>query len=358
MIGRCLAVLALGMVACERESLPPSAWTGLYIDYGQSEGLQPCAGTRTYTDNFVPFLAGELGLEPTRASFRWLDTAEYDAQNCPEASQGCAFATEAQSRNPFHLHEQVHALTAAYDMNGLPFYTEGLATAYDWFGDGALRRFAYLPKFDPRNDIREQMTVRSSELDYGIAGVFATVLLARHGPEKFIDVSRRARYGDDLATLERDFAEVYGVALADEAERFRHVGELPCDESMFAVRPYDCDMPEVLWTGDTWVHAGILACDVDDVAGGIGPDQAWPSVRSVTLTVPRDGIYHVRRFSDGDDEVQVLLGDCFACPWQHDDQNVYDGDATVQLSAGTYFLRVVGNSEAAPLVGLVITPEE
>lgn len=358
-LGWALYLSSVGALACEDAVKPPAtAWSGVYLDYGQSEGLQPCVGTHAYADGFVPFLAGELGMDPTRASYSWLNSGEYDATDCPEASSGCAVRTHAISSYPFHLHEQVHAWAAVYDMNGLPFYTEGLAVAYDWFSEGADKRFLFVPRVDPSQDLREQMLLPALDLDYPQAGVFVTFLLARHGAGKFIEVSRRARAGQDIATIEQDFVEVYGVPLVDEVERFRSAGELPCDDSMFVVRPYDCDMPEIPWAGDTWVHTGILSCDDDDVAGGLGPDQAWRSVRSVTLTVPQSGRYRVRRYGDGDDDVEVLIGDCFACPWQHEDRRLTEGDATLELSAGTYFVRVVGSSDAAPLVGVVITPKE
>ncbi len=357
MTRRFVATLGCLLAACQDVEAPPGTWVGEYVDYGQSVGLRPCAGTHAYTDGFVPFLAGELGLEPVQSTFRWLDTEGYETSGCPESSAGCARGSLAQSRDPFYAHEQVHTFGAAYGMNGLSFYTEGLAVAYDWLHDSIGPRYVYTPEDRPLPDPRPWMTLPRTEFDYGLAGAFVAFLLSRHGPEKFIAVSQRARFGDDLATLERDFAEVYGVELAVEAELFTRNRDLPCDGQVFDLRPYDCSMPEIPWSGDTWVHAGILECDADDVAGGLGPDRSWPSVRSVTLTVPTSGMYRLRRY--GDEGVAVQLGSCFGCPWAWEDHGASDGaGAPVSLTAGTYFVRVVAASDAAPLVGVVLTREE
>lgn len=167
--------------------------TGRFIDYHVEDGLQACGQTPAFLNDFVPLLADELGLEiESRVDYHWVNPDGLAAA-CPAGAVGCYLDGQVYARNPALLHEVVHAVTDQSAMNNLPFFTEGLAVAYDpWSGEGAGPRFVLMSKpGEPEADPRGFMMLSAYDFSYHRAGSFVTFLLLRHGPERFVDLSRR-----------------------------------------------------------------------------------------------------------------------------------------------------------------------
>lgn len=349
---RSVALSCLLAAACQAEER--TLWgDGEFVRYLSSTDQQPCAGTPIVANDFVAFVAHELGIRlPPKIEYHWLNAEDFVQSDCPP-SRGCAFATEVYGHHSMNLHELVHSIGLASGMNDSHFFNEGLATAYDPLS-GIVVRFGYARDFTKGlEDPRPQMTAPREALNYRTAGNFVAFLLARHGPEKLVAISQSSDRGDDLDTIRSKFRAVYPTELDDEAELYMASGELDCDEDHFNVRPQDCTMPEVEWSGEEWTHEGTLDCDDEDVTGAYKEF----SVRSVTLAVPETGQYLVR--TSGDGRRHVRIGRCFGCPWQHDDVLIFPGpnsERMVTLEAGAYFVRTeAATRDQAPLVGVTMT---
>jgi hypothetical protein len=309
-------------------------------------------------ENFVPFLTGELGLDiEETVHYSWLDEETYPDSTCPEGSGGCQIEEHAYARKPALLHELIHAVTYVNGMNQLSFFTEGLAVAYDpFYGAAPGPRYRFYPaEGEETRDPRDFMTGELDDQGYNIAGSFVTFLLMRHGPEKFVSLTRRLDFESSLQEVGARFLEVYGVNMDDEVEMYRMNG--PCEEAAFEVRPYDCAMPLVPWGESAWSWSASMVCDDDSVAGGVDPDRDHNGLRSVALVVPRAGRYVVKLEADGD--AHVTLGRCFGCPWAPADSVLQTSEALeVELSTGSHFVRVTALSDEEPAVRVTLVPAE
>ncbi len=353
------AALALLLAACPEQNIIDSlldempAQRGEYLSYHANPSATLCAGTLTHVDGFVPFVASELGLSsPSDLHYLWLDQEQKSRLTYPcDKTPGCTFGTVATSGEPAHVHEVVHIVTGYHKMNNWPFFTEGTAWAYD--APGARYVTPIIPG-EPLADPRPMMLLADPlELHYGVAGSFVTLLLARHGPEKFVRFSQQLTEPRTMANLEATFQRVYGSELAAEVDLYMHGS--PCTEDMFQVIPYDCAMPEVAWSNPPqWTYDNTMDCGHDDVIGGIDA-QVWPSVRSVTMDVPISDAYQLSLVSDG--EVTVQIGACFGCPWQPRYHVLKPGDTTlVELDAGAHYVRMVARSDSSPAVTIAVQP--
>ncbi len=326
------------------------------LDYQSSASLQVCDGTIAYMQGFVPFVAGELGLAVEETiTYSWLSEAEYPASTCPEGSAGCQFGSHAYARRPAIPHEVVHAVTEVNGMNGLRFLTEGIATAYDPFGGSAPGpRYMHYPAegqpgFDPIGELLGQPD------SYLVAGTFVTFLLLRHGPEKFVSLTRTLASNSTLEEVRARFLESYGVALDDEAEVYRINGA--CADIVFDVPAYDCAMPERPWEGSTWSWSTSLDCADDGVVGGVDPERPSNHFRSVAITIPATGRYTLKL--EADEQTQVTLGRCFGCPWSPKDNVVATGATReLELAAGAYFMRLTTPPGSAPAAHVTLVAVE
>lgn len=348
------AVLLAGTICCGSDE--PVWWEGEYVRYAMSSDLTACAGTVALVDSFVPFVAGELGVKlPPKIEYQWLNRDEYGETVCPEGTRGCARGHHAYAQDPVLLHELVHGVTSASGMNGLPFFSEGLAVAYDPFSQGGPR---YIPSFAaPFPDPRLEMTRASADLDYGTASWFVTFLLVRHGPKPFVAISQRTHYGQDLDAIRAEFRAVYGRELDDEADLYMKGSDPGCGQDYFALRPHDCTGPTVPWSSGRWGYEQVLDCGFEDVAGGVGDDYDGFIAQSVTLDVPAAGGFTIEIY--GGENTSMQLGRCFGCPWQHNDVTLYTSTDPVTLTtleAGPYFVRLSAAAEDAPLARVVIKP--
>lgn len=342
------------MLACSAEL---QETPGEFVNYLHEDSLQPCAGTANYIDNFAIWTATSLGIELTREiEYFWLSSEEYSKTDCPDGSVGCQISGHIYSRNPDLLHEVVHAITAQAGMNTLPFFTEGIAVAFDpWPGGSAGPRYKFTPPLgQPQGDPRIYMTMPAAEVYYDLAGAFVSFLILRHGAEKLVSFMRRPKGSVDYATISSLFYEHYGVSLDDEAEAF--IANTPCDESWTSSLPYDCTSTVVPWDDLAWSWGTTLSCTEPDIVGGIGPELSLSHL-SVTLDIPNGGLYEVRT-SSSEKDTRITLGKCFGCPWYPSDL-VLEGNEVqlVELSAGTHFLRATANSRTSPHVTVSLLPK-
>lgn len=347
-----LFIGSLAAISACRPGLPDlddlNAWSGTHVTYHASPSLQPCGGTPGYVDAFAPFVAGELGISaPTGLRYLWLTPEDLAETECDYA---CQFSKYAIAPAPMILHEVVHAVTRSAGMNRWPFFSEGIAVAYDfWSGDGMGHRYLLpVEAGDPLPDPRPMMIESSDGVHYGIAGAFVAFLLARHGPERFVNFTRQLRSPRNLDRLRARFRDTYARELDDEVELFMHGAS--CDDHAFPVLPYDCTMPDVPWkTPDVWSFTSVMDCADEHVVGGVSPDETWHSIRSVTLDLPVSGRYLLSAV--GDIDVQVQLGACFGCPWEERWALIKTGEAIeIPLDAGPYYLRIRALSNETPQV--------
>lgn len=342
------------------------AWEGEHLTYHASASIEVCEGTPAYVDGFVPFVAGELGIEaPTGLTYVWSDDPELTAAFCDlGGAKQCAKHGVAATINPALLHEVVHITASPSGLNRWPFFSEGLAVAYDPFtGDGAGGRYVQVPdEGGPLPDPRSLFTLPGEEFrqaqtsgNYITAGSFVAFLLARHGPAKYVDMVRRLGHTRSMSELREVFLDVYGVALDDEVERFIHGTE--CTPDAFPVRVYDCTMPAIPWEDAShWRYAGTLECESGDLVGGISPTNSARTVRARTVEIPTSGAYRLHLESDRSD-VLVHLGACFGCPWEPRHVVIAAGEtATIELDAGPYHLRVLGQPGEAAALSVDLTP--
>jgi len=332
-------------------------WNGEHLDYYSSPSLVACTGTHEYVDRFVPFVAGELGVSaPTDLEYQWLD-AEYFIRKYSGKHRGFARRRRAYSLDPFLLHEVVHTIGSSHGLNRWPFFTEGLASAYDpWLGTGFGPRWVHTPiPEDPLPDPRSEMTWDAEDIFYGTAGSFVAFLLNRHGPAKFVAFVQDLPTSRNMDKLRERFRDVYGIELDDEAELFM-VGA-PCEEGSTPIRVYDCAMPEIPMQEDAWFYEKTMDCEDEDVVGGTGSEKVWRSVHGVTMTLPTDGQYALHLTTE-DEDTFVQIGACFGCPWEPRYAAVGAGNtALVDLDAGPYYVRILSESDRAADVQVLLAPE-
>ncbi len=323
--------------------------------YERDPAFQECRGTHAWVDNFVPFVASELGVDVSQLdmiSYRWVAEADLD---CRDGVPGCADGTLAWAEKPFLLHELVHNVMAGLGYPYQPFFGEGIAVALDpWSGDRLNYRYVVAQQDTDRlADPRHWMTIGTRDLHYAMAGSFVMFLLARHGPAPFLEFTRALDASRDMAVIQKEFRAAYGVELDAEAELF--MTGAPCTDDSHGPGVYDCTTPEILWDQPSWSFEGEMDCSSDTVAGGVGPDGDWSSIRSVTLEVPTTGRYYLQVESDGD--LGVLLGPCDSCPWDQRDRFLYAPDVqSVELEAGVHFLRIQAPSSKATSFTVTLLP--
>lgn len=338
---------------------PNEGSNGELVDYHISDSLGACADTPKLVDGFALALADHLGLDlKGKVDYYWMDGAEYATTSCDPGTVGCQIGDQVYARNPNLLHEVVHAITEQGGMNNLPFFTEGLAVAYDpWYGRGSGPRFRFKPlPGDVESDPRKSITRPASEISYDLAGSFVSFLLLRHGPEKFVALTRGLTADVDYLVISRAFEDIYKTELDYEVEVF--MANNYCNEEFTELLVYDCLGPEVDWEASGWAWQTSMECTAEGVAGGIAdPEMASITQRSVSLKVPAPGEYELAVRSSGTGAVTTTIGRCFGCPW-HPNDIVTEGSDTssVTLAAGLYFVRLTASSPEMAQVEIKLTP--
>lgn len=319
-------------------------WRGQHLDYDTATPLQVCAGTHAYMDGFIPFVAGELGIDDLseRPRYRWLTHEQLKSLTGGVAiGHGIASGSIASSQEPTLIHELVHTVTYTALGRSLPFFEEGIAMAYS---RPLSNEYAYpMLLVDPREDI----LLPQAELNYGRAGSFTIYLLATYGPEPFLELYVATRDRRNMSDIKDDFWRIYGVELDAAVEGT--LSREPCTGDEFIVLPYDCDAPEIAWASSGWTHETTLDCDRGDVYGGIYDERPPVNATSVTLVIPENGSYDLQ--TSGDRAATVRLGACFGCPWDRPDVVLEAGTSSLEtLKPGTYYVRVEASVELEPAV--------
>lgn len=345
---RLVVLAALAASGCGRERVD-----GEFVRYVHDEAMTVCGRTPAYVDDFVPFLAMELGLDvPSRVTYKWID-ADSVRRSCAAEAYGCAVGRVAYAEDPLLLHEVVHAIGSANAMNVQPFLREGLAEAYDPLGRFGLGpRYLIRAEGERLPDPRPLLDDWSYASGYGLPASFVAFLLARHGPESFVALAR-ATSASPVFEMRATFRKIYGTELDAEAELF--MAGAPCDGDEFAVRPYDCAMPSVPWSGGVWEFEAMMDCGEAEVAGGIDKAEgADYMVRSVVTDVTA-GAYTLRVLGDG--EVGIQIGACGGCPWTRVDVGARPGKpVSTTLEAGQHFVRIVAPSSLSTMVTVTLEP--
>lgn len=342
--------------ACTEDE--PQGLRGEYVTYYHDASLRLCGGTLAHLDDFVGWTAATLGLEvKDTIHYHWLDEEAFLNSPCPEFVMGCFDAGRIYSKKPALPHELVHAVTAQNGMNHVRFFTEGIAVALDPLdGGGTGPRYRTIPPSgEPLGDPRADMVADPNlEIDYELAGAFVSYLLLRHGPEKFVAMTRRFGPDMDYQGIAAAFTDAYGLSLDDEVEGF--VANSPCDETWMAVQLHSCTGEEIPWSGFPWKWYVSMDCADPEVVGGSGLQWDYRSYRFATLEIPESGPYDVSVQSSGKD-TEVTFGRCFGCGWQPRDVVMeYSDRRIVEFAAGKHFVRITGDPNEAPEVFVSILP--
>ena len=266
-----LAPLVL-VVACADDS-PRYDLDGLTVRTEDFDEV--CPGSFGYFERRLTWLERETGLPREPVTFHWyLNGAP--RKTCTAGTGNCAGGRSIYAEWFAFSHELVHAHLSRL---GRPrtWLIEGMATMLEdeWSGevDGEQTPSVMMQIEDPL------------ELDYWNAAGFASYLRDRYGMARLLEYYRAsAGTGADAAV--RIFGDVFGDSFADVEAEYLALVVPPRSGSP------TCDALEVAWSGETWQHDFLLACDDP---GSLGPQQSWndgdddkgPGLFStVTMTIP------------------------------------------------------------------------
>ncbi len=322
---------------------------GDHIDIHYADEFQLCGGTTEHFNRGIKSVAGQLGLDTSTLdpmTYTWLGDQEYLAASgvFVDDQPAWAFGDESVSLRPALFHELVHLISHQEKINAITFLTEGLATAFEDFGD--VHRYSpdrQLFRVDPR----PYLGARYGEIDYGVAGSFVSYLLARFGPELFWELNRQLRFLSTAGKFRRRFARVYGLDLDLVIEEY--LADDTCDgERPRIPMPPSCAGPEVPWLRDElWGYARVIDCADDDVIGGWS-DGANRAAVAITLRIEEAGVYDFRVLSDH--RVRGVLRRCGGCPWSDPILNGDREENRIPLEEGVYSLMLHSYASEVPPV--------
>lgn len=214
-----------------------------------------CAGSFGYFERRLAWLERETGLPHELLTFHWyLNGAP--RRKCSTGIGNCSVGRSLRGELSSFDHELVHAHLARLGRPRM-WLVEGMATMLEdnWAGP--------VDEYDTPSELMEIEDV--FELNYWNAAGFAAYLRERYGMARLLEYYRAS---DDTGpdTAKRIFGEVFGDDFADVEAEYLALDMFPRTGSP------TCDAPAVAWTGETWVHDFILACDEPD---SIGPQQSW-----------------------------------------------------------------------------------
>jgi len=266
-----LAPLVL-VVACTDDS-PRYELDGLTVRTEDFD--EACAGSFGYFERRLAWLERETGLPREPVTFYWYLKGA-PRKTCSAGTGNCAAGRSIYGEWVAFSHELVHAHLSRL---GRPrtWLIEGMAVMLEdeWAGvvDG-----------DQTPSVMMQIE-DALDLDYWNAGGFTTYLRDRYGMTQLLEYYRASADTSADASV-RVFGDVFGDDFADVEAEYLALDMFPRSGSPI------CDALEVAWTGETWEHDFILACDEP---GSLGPQQSWndgdddkgPGLFStVTMTIP------------------------------------------------------------------------
>lgn len=334
-----LACALAGGSACGVDEEGLAVETGERITVRYDASFQLCAGTLRNYDRWIEASAEQLGLDPDALApmtFNWPADERYrEVSGRHEDKGGWAYGDEAFARSPLLRHEVGHMLAANVATRSNRFLEEGLATALDHT----------LLRLDPSADPRRYLTIDYDDLNYAAAGAFVTFLLSRFGPDPFWELYRDVGRGASEACLRRRFARIYGRELDDIVDAYLSGDTRPEDRPL---PPASCLGDEIPWAqGDLWVYARTIACEDDDVVGGLG--QLDELELSVTFVIAEPGEHSIHAATQ---RITPLLRSCDGPPWLTSERLLTD--EPVFLEAGRHSIRFVGRASAPGLAAVAI----
>ena len=234
-----------------------------------------CAGSFGYFERRLAWLERETGLPHQPLTFYWyLNGAP--RKTCSTGTGNCSVGRSFYGEWFSFSHELAHAHLDRLGRTRV-WLEEGIAVMLedDWAG-----------AVDPYQTPSEMMQIEDPlDLAYSNAGAFTTYLHDRYGMPQLLEYyMASAGTGADAAV--RIFGDVFGDSFADVEAEYLALAVFPRSGSP------TCDALEVAWTGETWEHDFVLACNEP---ASLGPQQSWndgdddkgPGLFSaVTMTVP------------------------------------------------------------------------
>lgn len=351
-ISSCLA--AALEIACGLQDLPDVTVEGVHVRLAADPGLELCAGSLTHMDAFVARVSAEFGVQPPtgdeRFVFYWLDDEGfYERSDCTEGHPGCERKGVIYSMSAPLDHEFVHMTSHAFQ-HGPPFFNEGLAVAYG--GLGSVRQAPTVLASDVRRSLYAE---RSHFVDYDVAGVFTSFLIARHGIDKYLVAYEALPREPSTVAIDKAFREVFGVSLDQSIDDFEAAYK-PCTKAENDAKLLECTAPELTWDGSVLTHVRRLACDQEDA---VGPYSGDAVVVLQTVVVPTAGFYEVKVISDAPEGAEergnaISLVPCGGCGTGS--SAVVQDAAVVLLAAGRHSLRFHGSSRVSTSVGIRMEP--
>ena len=308
-------------VACADDS-PRYELDGLTVR--TEDFTEVCSDSFAYFERRLTWLERETGLprDPAGLIFYWyLNGAP--SKTCPtgNCSEGRSFYAEWFAFS----HELVHA---HLDRLGSPrvWLSEGVAMMLEEDGAG--------PGDDSQTPSAMVQINEPGDLDYGNAGAFTSYLRDRYGMAKLLEYYR-ASAGTGADASVTIFGDVFGDSFADVEAEYLALDMFPRSGSP------SCDALEVSWTGETWEHDFILACDAP---GSLGPQQSWndgdddkgPGLFSmVTMTIPPGPVTFELEATE---PVWITISGCDQPEWVYLSPDELQADA--DLAGGKYLVSV------------------
>lgn len=265
-----LAPLVL-VVACADDS-PRYQLDGLTVRTEDFDEV--CAGSFGYFERRLAWLERETGLPREPVTFYWYLNEAPD-KKCSTGTGNCTVGRAIYGEWFSFSHELAHAHLSRLGRTRV-WLEEGMAVMLEDEWAGAV---------DGSQTPSEMMRIENPlDLDYWNAGGFTTYLRERYGMTRLLEYYGASGAGAEASV--RVFGDVFGDSFADVEAEY-----LALDMVSRSGSP-GCDALEVAWTGETWEHDFILACDEP---GSLGPQQSWndgddekgPGLFStVTMTIP------------------------------------------------------------------------
>jgi hypothetical protein len=246
-----LSLLVL-VVACTADA-PRYELDGLTVlteDFGEV-----CSDSLPHFERRLAWLELETGLprDPAGLVFHWyLNGAPSKTCSTGNCSVGRSFYGEWFAFS----HELAHA------------HLDRLGTPRVWLSEGVAMMLEdrWGLDVDEYQTPSEMLKIEdASDLDYSNAGAFTAYLRDRYSMAELLEFYE-ASAGASAETSVEIFGDVFGESFADVEAEYLALDVFPRSGAP------TCDALEVAWTGETWEHDFILACDEP---GSLGPQQTW-----------------------------------------------------------------------------------
>ena len=348
-MNRTMLVPALLTFGCL--DLPEVTESGVHVVVAADPGLELCAGSLTHMDEFVARMYDEFALRdapPTgddRFRFYWLEPEGFhERTGCPDVAHACARGGSSFTPTAPINHELVHNVSATFG-RPLPFFTEGLAVAYEGLGAEDSE--------GPRGggDVRSFIGLTTSVQliwagGYGTAGAFTAHLIDRHGLGAYMKMYATVGGLETIKGVDQIFRDTFGASLDATIRDFEARDD--CSEAGRDAKLIECSAPALEWDGDALTLHRSIACDQDDA---VGPFSSNAVVIFHTFTVPEFGEYVIQVIGD-DTAVSVLP--CTPCAGEGVRVEANEPPETVTLLPGRHSLRLHGSADTRASLGLRI----